>query len=271
MTARIIAVANTKGGVGKTSLSLALCQAWSKQGKRVIALDLDPSAGIAPSLGITHDPTHPAIAQVLFGRGEHRARLVDALVQSRLENVWSVPASPDLGPSGVAATILRQTLEPVMEKADFILLDCQPVEDALQGPFTAAERIVVPTKLDWNSLRVSAATIVFANECEALGRVAGLAAMDVRRPMNNETKPLFEAVQHLRLWVHQNPADDKDDPTDSVIYSSKEWLAAVRKPGYVVPPLQMAKAACLANEVLTYTPPMACWQMFIRAMARRRA
>jgi cellulose biosynthesis protein BcsQ len=272
MTATIIAVASAKGGSGKTMLTAALCQAIASEGKRVVAVDLDPEHGISEDLGTTRGKT--TIFEVLNPLpGSPEQFLPAALIPSPLCDafggayVWGIPGSHKLSELPVGAIVLKQALAPIMAQADYILLDCQPYRPALEGPLRIADRIVVPTMLDRDSVRVAAQTLWLARGIpmslpdgrhgSVLSKVAGMVATNVvLGRLAGEERDAFAANHRLGVWVHRNPFAGPDNPDDSVFYRSREWIAARSHPGYRVADLQLARARTLLHDILTATPDL---------------
>lgn len=249
---RIVAVASVKGGVGKTTLSMALCQGWNAQGKRVLAIDLDPAGGIARSLGVGKGEY--TIADLLLPRDP--VPLERAVIRSPLGNIWSIPASKKLNEIGLVAPVLRTLLASTPPGIDYVLLDCQPYDPALIGPLDVADRIVLPVMLDQNSFAVSAQTALLAHDRGVLGKVAGMVAMNVHRPMSVGTRQLLEAIRRLKVVVHYD--------SDSVMYHSREWIDAVNGNGYKISPVQIQRAIKLTHEIVEHQPSTLAWEIFIK-------
>src|SRR5690606_39075302 len=127
--ARIIALCNQKGGVGKTTTSINLAAALAEYGRKVLAVDFDPQGALSAGLGI---PTHdvPTIYDLLLDtkRDAH-----DAIVPTSVEGLDIIPANIDLSAAEVhlvnevaRETILARVLRQVSSEYDVILIDCQP-------------------------------------------------------------------------------------------------------------------------------------------------
>jgi chromosome partitioning protein len=151
----IYAIANQKGGVGKTTTAVNLSACIAEAGYPTLLVDVDAQANATVALGVDKY-TEPSVYDVL--RGDVRAR--DAIVPTEVEGLSLLPAQPDLA----AATVelareagsdgrLRDALEEVREDYRYILLDCPPS----LGPLTinalvAADRVIVPVQAEYFAL-----------------------------------------------------------------------------------------------------------------------
>ena len=267
MTAQILAIANWKGGVGKTTVAMALCQAWSSQGKKIVVLDIDPAGGVSLNLGVPPREGRPTIADVIYGRGEDRQTLVASLVESKLPGIWSLPYSPDLDRIPLSGALLRAVVSGATSDCDTILIDCQPAEHALTAPFEVADKVAIPMVPDENSVVKAMATVVVAQEAGYIDKLVGLVATNFHNPMTNNEKSYWNAFAKARLWVHRGTPPFTDLETTSLLFSRNEWRTAVRNPGYRVGEKLLATAVRLSEDIMTYKPPLLGWQQMTGAIA----
>ena len=155
--ARIIALCNQKGGVGKTTTSINLAAALAEYGRKVLAVDFDPQGALSAGLGI---PTHdvPTIYDLLLDtkRDAH-----DAIVHSSVEGLDVMPANIDLSAAEVhlvnevaRETILARVLRQVAGEYDVILIDCQPSLGILTvNALTAAHGVIIPLECEFFAQR----------------------------------------------------------------------------------------------------------------------
>ena len=155
--ARIIAVANQKGGVAKTTSVAALGAALGEQGHRVLTVDLDPQACLTFSLGFDPDKLQPTIHDVFVGR----CGVETTILTVDQESFDLVPANIDL--AGAEAYLLTRTgreyalrsaLEDVAESFDVVVLDCPPSLGVLTiNALTASDEVVIPLQCETLSHR----------------------------------------------------------------------------------------------------------------------
>jgi chromosome partitioning protein len=151
----IYAVANQKGGVGKTTTAVNLAACVADAGYESLLVDLDAQCNATLGLGVAKD-RHPSVYQALAGQ----APLEDAVVATEVPGLWLAPATPDLAGANMelprepgSETRLRETLAGIRERYLFTILDCPPS----LGPLTvnalvAADRVLVPVQTEYFAL-----------------------------------------------------------------------------------------------------------------------
>lgn len=147
--ARVIAVANQKGGVAKTTTVHALGAAMVELGRRVLLVDLDPQASLSFAVGIEDDPD-PSMHDVMMGRAE----ISEILYESNGLDV--APSSIDLAGAEVHLLtrpgreyVLERALRPVIDGYDLVLLDCPPSLGILTiNGLTAAGEVLIPLQAE---------------------------------------------------------------------------------------------------------------------------
>jgi chromosome partitioning protein len=151
----VYAIANQKGGVGKTTTAVNLAACIAEAGYEALLIDIDPQANATIGLGVSKE-THPTVYDVLIGE----ASFDEAVVQTVVEHLSLAPAGPDLAGATVelpriagSELRLRQALQGIRERFAFTLLDCPPS----LGPLTvnalvAADRVIVPVQAEYFAL-----------------------------------------------------------------------------------------------------------------------
>src|SRR5436305_8722731 len=151
----VYAIANQKGGVGKTTTAVNVAACIAEAGFPTLLIDIDPQANATLGLGVPKD-VEPNVYDVLAGR----ATLAQAEHATAIERLKLVPAHPDLAGANVelpreagSETRLREALGDVRERFEYILLDCPPS----LGPLTvnalvAADRVIVPVQTEYFAL-----------------------------------------------------------------------------------------------------------------------
>ena len=155
--ARIIALCNQKGGVGKTTSTINLGATLAEYGRRVLAIDFDPQGALSAGLGVpTHDVT--TIYDLLLGTVKDTASVI---LPSGVPNLDVLPANIDLSAAEVHLVnevareqILARVLRSVQNDYDVILIDCQPSLGLLTvNALTAAHGVLIPLECEYFALR----------------------------------------------------------------------------------------------------------------------
>jgi chromosome partitioning protein len=156
--ARIVAMCNQKGGVGKTTTTINLGAALAEYGRKVLMVDFDPQGALSVGLGV---PTHDldvTVYNLLVERG-HDVR--DVIQPTRVAGIDLLPANIDLSAAEVQLVgevareqILARTLRPVIDDYDVIFIDCQPSLGLLTvNALTAAHGVVIPLETEFFAMR----------------------------------------------------------------------------------------------------------------------
>jgi chromosome partitioning protein len=154
--ARIIAIANQKGGVGKTTTAVNLGAALAGLGKRVLVLDLDPQGNASTGLGIDHSKRQTTSYNVIMSGAD----ISDAAQETEIAGLSAIPSTIDLAGAEIELVSqfsregrLRKALEAVRGEYDFVLLDCPPSLGLLTvNALTAADELLVPIQCEYYAL-----------------------------------------------------------------------------------------------------------------------
>jgi chromosome partitioning protein len=154
--ARIIALVNQKGGVGKSTTAVNLGAALAWLGQRVLVVDTDPQGNSTTGLGVeksalTHDIYHALMQEIPLER---------VIVNTELSNLWLAPATINLAGADVELvaalsreTRLRQALSPIASRYDFVLIDSPPSLGLLTiNALTAADDCIIPVQAEFYAL-----------------------------------------------------------------------------------------------------------------------
>ena len=159
---KIIALANQKGGVGKTTTTESLGIGLVKAGKRVLLVDADPQASLTVSLGIsTPDELGITLTDILQQVLDDDVPVADAAIVHHPEGVDLLPANIELSAFEVGLIsamsreyVLRDALEPMKAKYDYILIDCMPSLGMMTiNALTAADSVIIPSQPNFLSTK----------------------------------------------------------------------------------------------------------------------
>ncbi|EIE99734.1 ParA family protein [Saccharomonospora glauca] len=156
--AQIVAMCNQKGGVGKTTSAINLGAALAEYGRKVLLVDFDPQGALSVGLGIQPHELEKTVYNVIM---ERSVTVDDVIRKTRVENVDLLPSNIDLSAAEVQLVAevgrehtLMRVLRPVLDRYDYILVDCQPSLGLLTvNALTAADGVIIPLECEFFSLR----------------------------------------------------------------------------------------------------------------------
>ena len=154
---RVIAIANQKGGVGKTTTAINLGASLAVAECRTLVIDMDPQGNASSGLGISVNPDQLTIYDVLIGGKEAKDAVIEAVQFPFLDLIPStrdlIGADIELVGALSRETVLRRALESVRGEYDYILLDCPPSLGLLTlNTLTAADSVLIPIQCEFYAL-----------------------------------------------------------------------------------------------------------------------
>ena len=153
---RIIAVANQKGGVGKTTTAINLSSCLSALGKRVLAIDMDPQGNMTSGLGVDKDNVEKTVYDLIIGW----ATVEECLCKEVFENLDLLPTNIDLSAAEIELIgvenkefIIRDEVAKIRGNYDFVIVDCPPSLSMLTiNAMTTADTVLVPIQCEYYAL-----------------------------------------------------------------------------------------------------------------------
>ena len=218
---RIIAIANQKGGVGKTTTAINLSSCLAEAGERVLTIDLDPQGNATSGLGLEKDELEETVYEMMLGD----CGLEECLQSEVQENLDVLPSDSNLSGAEIELLdverkeyVLKQHLEKVKDQYDFILIDCPPSLSLLTiNALVAADTVLVPIQCEYYAL-------------EGLSQVLRTVGL-VRKKMNPSLElegvvfTMYDARTNLSLEVVENVKNNLNEKIYKTIIPRNVRLA----------------------------------------------
>ena len=153
---RIIAIANQKGGVGKTTTTINLSACLAEMGKKVLTIDMDPQGNTTSGLGLDKSSCKNTVYELILGE----CSINDAVIHTEIENLDLIPSNVNLAGAEIELLdvndreyVLRNEVDYIRDDYNFILIDCPPSLNMLTvNAMTTADTILVPIQCEYYAL-----------------------------------------------------------------------------------------------------------------------
>lgn len=205
---RIIAVANQKGGVGKTTTTVNLSATLAEEGKKVLLVDLDPQGNATSGVGVDKRSVEPTVYELFTGA----ASFEQVLIKTEYDNLYVLPANINL--SGAEIDLIDQDdreyylqdiFEDIRDDFDFILIDCPPSLNMLTvNALTAADSVLVPIQCEYYALEGLSQLIHTINLVKKKLNPALEMEGVVFTMYDARTRLSMQVVENVKSTLHEN-------------------------------------------------------------------
>lgn len=153
---RIIAIANQKGGVGKTTTAINLSASLASLGQKVLALDMDPQGNMTSGLGVNKDEAENTVYDLIIGN----VGIEECIYENVIENLDVLPSNINLSAAEIELIgidnkeyLLKEEVDKIRDRYDFIIIDCPPALSMLTiNAMTTADSVIVPIQCEYYAL-----------------------------------------------------------------------------------------------------------------------
>lgn len=226
---RTIAIANQKGGVGKTTTAINLSACLAEKGKKVLAVDMDPQGNMTSGLGVDKDSVENTIYNLIIGE----SKMEEVLIKDVLENLDIIPTNIDLSGAEIELLdveekeyIVRNEIDKIKDNYDFIIIDCPPSLSMLTiNAMTTADSVLVPIQCEYYALE-GLSQLIYTVELVR-------DRLNPKLTIEGVVFTMYDARTNLSLQVVENVKDNLEQTIYKTIIPRNIRLAEA--PSYGIP------------------------------------
>lgn len=153
---RIIAIANQKGGVGKTTTAINLSASLAEKGRKVLAIDMDPQGNMSSGLGLDKNSIEGTIYDMIIGEAD----VEEVIHKNNIENLDILPSNVDLSAVEIEMIdvenkefVVKNSIQKIRDNYDYVIIDCPPSLSLLTiNAMTTADSVLVPIQCEYYAL-----------------------------------------------------------------------------------------------------------------------
>ena len=225
--ARIIAIANQKGGVGKTTTAINLSAALAEAGKQVLTIDIDPQGNTTSGLGVDKNGVDQTIYDLILGE----CSIEETVIVSDFDNLYLIPSNVDLAAAEIELIgiqekeyILQKAVETIRDDYDYIIIDCPPSLNMLTiNAMTTADTVLVPIQCEYYALEGLSQLIHTVNLVKQ--------RLNPDLEMEGVVFTMYDARTNLSLQVVENVKNNLHQRIYKTIIPRNVRLAEAPSPG----------------------------------------
>lgn len=226
---RIIAIANQKGGVGKTTTAINLSASLASLGQKVLALDMDPQGNMTSGLGVDKDQVENSVYDLIIGQ----IGIEECICKEVIENLDVLPSNINLSAAEIELIgvenkeyIIRNEMEKIKDRYDFVIIDCPPALSMLTiNAMTTADSVLVPIQCEYYALEGLSQLIHTINLVQE--------RLNPALVIEGVVFTMYDARTNLSLQVVENVKDNLDQTIYKTIIPRNIRLAEA--PSYGMP------------------------------------